>query len=83
MNMCSIFSSSDPPKESSHKSTPLIPAEKPCSETKSSDTCKPDMPPPPSPASSTCSDHSGPIQMSPASLSKYNCRGNFQPLRYR
>ncbi|KAI0232893.1 E3 ubiquitin-protein ligase UBR5 [Lamellibrachia satsuma] len=35
------------------------------SDTKSSDTFKPDMPPPPSPASSTCSDHSGQSMVSP------------------
>jgi len=34
------------------------------SESRSSDTVKPDMPPPPSPASSTCSDHSGPGPLS-------------------
>ncbi|ESN90470.1 hypothetical protein HELRODRAFT_71154 [Helobdella robusta] len=36
----------------------------------SSDTFKPDMPPPPSPASSTCSDHSGPSIVSPISLNR-------------
>ncbi|XP_036356729.1 E3 ubiquitin-protein ligase UBR5 isoform X2 [Octopus sinensis] len=38
-------------------------------ENKSSD-CKPDMPPPPSPASSTCSDHSGTSIVSPVSLKR-------------
>ena len=41
-------------------------------ESRSSDTFKPDMPPPPSPASSTCSDHSGPAIVSPGPLSMYH-----------
>ena len=47
-------------------------------ESRGSDTFKPDMPPPPSPASSTCSDHSGPAIVSPAPLSEYQTKKSTQ-----
>ncbi|KAH3897177.1 hypothetical protein DPMN_021362, partial [Dreissena polymorpha] len=40
---------------------PVLPDRERQADRDSSSDCKPDMPPPPSPASSTCSDHSGPV----------------------
>ncbi|KAK3087035.1 hypothetical protein FSP39_000732 [Pinctada imbricata] len=51
------------------KTTPVEVKPEPRPETKQSEI-KPEMPPPPSPDSSTCSDHSGPTLISPASLKR-------------